>query len=238
MIHQVNILPSVGGLPRAEPSPITTRVHIVPTVENSASQKQLSSEEKAVLRKLQARDAEVRAHEAAHLGAAGGLAVSGASYTYATGPDGQKYAVGGEVNIDTSEGATPEETVEKARRIQAAALAPAIPSSTDLQVAAKAALMGMKAAAELDEVSPDQADDDPSQQTDMVQAEQPVAVRGNPADAAGGQFEFDFSGDRSEEPDTLGAERRIDEQVSPLARRVIERYRGEVGPRFRFFAYA
>lgn len=124
-----------------------------PASSSAEAEAQLSAEEQAQLRELQARDAEVRAHEAAHLGAAGGLAISGARYSYTTGPDGRQYATGGEVSIDASEGATPEETLVKSRKIQAAALAPANPSPTDLQVAAKAASMAMRAAAELTEAS-------------------------------------------------------------------------------------
>ena len=42
-----------------------------------------------------------RAHEMAHLAAAGGLA-TGPYYEYQQGPDSKQYAVGGHVNIDTS----------------------------------------------------------------------------------------------------------------------------------------
>ena len=45
---------------------------------------------------------------------------------YQIGPDGKPYAVGGSVQIDTSEGATPEETFDKAAQIEAAAMAPPI----------------------------------------------------------------------------------------------------------------
>ena len=56
----------------------------------------LTPEEQAVVAKLRQTDRQVRAHEQAHLAAAGGLA-RGVSFTYVTGPDGQRYAVGGEV---------------------------------------------------------------------------------------------------------------------------------------------
>jgi hypothetical protein len=121
--------------------------------KNQATGQKLDEQELAQLRELQARDAEVRAHEAAHLGAAGGLAVSGASYTYTSGPDGQKYATGGEVSIDTSKENTPEKTLDKARKIRAAALAPSNPSSTDLRVAAQASAMAMRASAEIAEAT-------------------------------------------------------------------------------------
>ncbi|NHZ88458.1 catalase [Massilia sp. CCM 8733] len=99
--------------------------------------------------KLKARDAEVRQHEQAHLAAAGGLALSGASYTYQRGPNGVNYAIGGEVQIDTSPGGTPQETISRARAIAAAALAPADPSGADRAVAAQAGQMEQQARAEL-----------------------------------------------------------------------------------------
>ena len=115
------------------------------TTQNTAT----SREEQAAIDKLKARDRQVRQHEQAHLAASGGLAVSGASYTYERGPDGQSYAVGGEVNIDTSAGRTPEETLRKAQTIRAAALAPADPSGQDRAVAAQATQLAAEARAEL-----------------------------------------------------------------------------------------
>lgn len=109
---------------------------------------ELSPEALALIAKLKARDTEVRQHEQAHLAAAGGLAVSGASYVYQRGPDGVSYAVGGEVQIDTSPGRTPEETIARARTIAAAALAPADPSGADRAVAAQAQQLAQQALAE------------------------------------------------------------------------------------------
>lgn len=102
---------------------------------------ELSESEKEQVKKLKERDLEVRAHEMAHLAAAGSLARGGPTYVYQTGPDGKSYAVGGSVKIDTSPGRTPEETARKAAQIRAAALAPSEPSSADLQVAAQASSM-------------------------------------------------------------------------------------------------
>jgi hypothetical protein len=110
---------------------------------------ELTKEEQEQVEKLKKRDQEVRTHEQAHLSAAGALARGGASYTYQRGPDSKRYAVGGSVQIDTSPGKTPEETIAKAQQIRRAALAPAEPSSTDRAVAAKAAQMETKARAEL-----------------------------------------------------------------------------------------
>jgi len=110
---------------------------------------ELSPEAQAIVREMQAQDAAVRAHEMAHIAAAAGIRVSGPVYTYQRGPDGRSYAVAGEVQIDVSPGNTPEETIERARAIQAAALAPANPSSADLAAAAAARRMEMAARAEL-----------------------------------------------------------------------------------------
>ena len=112
---------------------------------------QLTPEQLAQIEKLKQRDTEVRQHELAHLSAAGGLATSGPSYTYQRGPNGVNYAVGGEVSIDTSPGATPEETIARARTIQAAALAPAEPSGQDRAVAARAQQLEQQARAELEQ---------------------------------------------------------------------------------------
>jgi len=110
----------------------------------------LSKEDQAKIDELKATDTRVRQHEQAHLAASGGLATSGASYTYTRGPNGVSYAVAGEVNIDTSPARTPEETLQRARTIQAAALAPADPSGPDRAVAAKAQQMAQQAQSEID----------------------------------------------------------------------------------------
>lgn len=109
----------------------------------------LTGPEHSELTRLKDRDAEVRTHEQAHVAAAGGLAAGGPSYEYKTGPDGEKYAVGGHVSIDTSHGATPQETIAKAQRMKQAALAPANPSGQDRAVAAKAMRMESEARREL-----------------------------------------------------------------------------------------
>lgn len=110
---------------------------------------QLSKEEKKQVEELTSRDREVRTHEEAHRAAAGALFRGGPHYDYQTGPDGRRYAVGGRVQIDTSPGKTPEETIKKAQQVQRSALAPAEPSSTDRSVAAKAAKMEADARAEM-----------------------------------------------------------------------------------------
>jgi hypothetical protein len=137
----------VSGSTAAEPT--ATGEPTQPAKPKQAGKPELSEEETAAVRKLKARDTQVRAHEAAHLAAAGGLAVSGASFSFQRGPDGVNYAIGGEVSIDVSPGRTPSETISRARTIQGAALAPADPSGQDLAVAAQARQMEMEARAEL-----------------------------------------------------------------------------------------
>lgn len=109
----------------------------------------LTEEEREQVRELQARDAEVRRHEAAHA-AAGGQYAGAPTFTYQTGPDGKRYAVGGAVSIDTSPvKGDPEATIRKAQQIRAAANAPADPSSQDRRVAALADSLRQQAQAEL-----------------------------------------------------------------------------------------
>lgn len=111
---------------------------------------ELSTEEQAVVAKLRAIDAQVRAHEAAHVAAGGGVVRGGPTYSYQRGPDGKQYAVSGEVAIDTGGvSGNPRATLAKAQKIQEAALAPANPSSQDRAVAAAAAALAAQAALEL-----------------------------------------------------------------------------------------
>jgi hypothetical protein len=111
---------------------------------------ELPEDEQKRVQDLKARDREVRAHEAAHLAAAGGYAQGGANFSYSRGPDGMLYATGGEVSIDSSAVAgDPEATLRKAQVVQRAALAPAEPSGQDRQVAAEAAAMATQARQEI-----------------------------------------------------------------------------------------
>ncbi len=120
--------------------------------------KGLSAKDRAAVSELQQTDREVRAHEAAHLAAAGGLA-RGVNFTYVTGPDGRQYAVAGEVSLDTSPESDPEATLRKAEQIRAAANAPASPSGQDRQVAAQAAQLAQEAQQEIAERRREQQDD-------------------------------------------------------------------------------
>jgi hypothetical protein len=112
----------------------------------------LTEEEKQLVKELRARDREVRAHEQAHKAVAGSYARGGPTYTYQTGPDGRRYAVGGEISIDTSPVPNdPQATTTKAQTIRRAALAPSEPSGQDRSVAAHATRLENQARAELRE---------------------------------------------------------------------------------------
>lgn len=99
---------------------------------------ELSDSEKQQVRELAATDRTVRAHEAAHQ-AVGGSLTGAASFRFVTGPDGTRYAVGGDVPVLlTTVHDDPEASIRLAEQVRAAALAPAEPSNQDRAVAAAA----------------------------------------------------------------------------------------------------
>ncbi|MBR9910738.1 MAG: catalase [Gammaproteobacteria bacterium] len=105
--------------------------------------------EQQLIRELASRDREVRAHEQAHTAVGGALAGSPV-YQFQRGPDGVSYAIGGEVPISIGQVAgDPEATLQNARRVQRAALAPAEPSPQDRRVAAQAAQVERQAQQEI-----------------------------------------------------------------------------------------
>ncbi|QNN46547.1 hypothetical protein H9L17_15530 [Thermomonas brevis] len=134
----------------------------------------LTAEQLVELDRLKARDTEVRQHEAAHQGA-GGAYTGSASFTFTRGPDGKRYATGGEVSVDTSPiPGKPEDTIAKMRILQQAALAPAEPSPQDRRVAAQAARAMHQAQSELQQQDRAQAHasagDDGSRQRRLAHA--------------------------------------------------------------------
>jgi len=106
----------------------------------------LGPQQEQQIRQLGRIDQEVRAHEQAHLNAARGIAVSNAHFRYQTGPDGKRYAIAGDVQIDTSSTSdNPGAVIRKAAAIVRVALAPAKPSIPDQQVANQAQAMAQNA---------------------------------------------------------------------------------------------
>ncbi len=116
--------------------------------KQKSSPEELSPDEERLVKDLQARDSEVKAHEAAHQAAGGGM-TGAASYTYQQGPDGKMYAIGGEVSITMSSGSSPQETIANAKQVAAAAMAAGDPSPQDHAVASSARVMQIKAQQQL-----------------------------------------------------------------------------------------
>lgn len=136
---------------------------------------ELSERDHQLVEKLEARDREVRTHEAAHLVAAGPYAQGGAHFDYQTGPDGKRYAVGGHVNIDIAAVAgDPQATIDKSEQVRRAALAPADPSAKDRQVASRASAAIAKAQAELrsDPSASNEITTTPSEQGEQTESTQ------------------------------------------------------------------
>ena len=117
--------------------------------EQSSAVRELTPEEERIVRELAQTDRKVRAHEQAHISVGADLVQGGPTYVYETGPDRKRYAVSGEVSIDTSPARTPEETIPKAQHIRETALAPAEPSPQDQRVASLASAMEMDARIEV-----------------------------------------------------------------------------------------
>jgi hypothetical protein len=164
---------SAGKQDEAEPSPQQQRL------------------EQLEIAELTTRDREVRAHEQAHA-AVGGSYAGAPSYTYSRGPDGQRYAVAGEVSIDTSAVAgDPQATLSKMEIVVRAALAPAEPSAQDLRVAAQAQAQMVQARVELAELRLSQAAEgqaeraQPSEVAEPAQqGDEPEASRQSPRSSA------------------------------------------------------
>ncbi|MEQ6884312.1 putative metalloprotease CJM1_0395 family protein [Salicola sp. Rm-C-2C1-2] len=108
-----------------------------------------SPAQQSTVQELRRRDQQVRQHEQAHQ-VLGGQYAGAATYTYQRGPDGQLYAVGGQVSIDSSP--IPDDleaTINKMQTVRSAALAPAEPSPQDIRVAQEATRQLLQARSEL-----------------------------------------------------------------------------------------
>ena len=106
-------------------------------------------EQSRVISELKSIDQEVRAHESAHA-SVGGSVTGAPSFSYKQGPDGKRYAVGGEVSVDLSSvKGDPQATIAKMKKVHAAALAPVNPSVQDTRIASTATQLGLQAQSEL-----------------------------------------------------------------------------------------
>lgn len=123
--------------------------------ENKSEEQQKQQQnlnDQMIIAEMQKVDRSVTAHEQAHKAVAGPYA-GPISYDYATGPDGKRYVVSGEVPINAPQGRTPEETIQIMERVKRAALAPSDPSAQDVAVAALAAEQQQAARAEVNKQS-------------------------------------------------------------------------------------
>ena len=123
-----------------------------PGAPTNSSGEPLSSGEQREVQRLERRDLEVKSHEQAHARVGGSHVRGGVKLSYTTGPDGQRYATSGQVNIDLSAESSPEATANKMRQVQRAALAPANPSGADRAVASLAGRRELEAQTEIREL--------------------------------------------------------------------------------------
>ena len=179
-----------------------------PQVEPSsrllAQSSQSEQQVQAQVRELAKIDREVRNHEAAHAAAGGGL-TGAPSYSYTRGPDGQLYATSGEVGINTVRSADPETSIQNARTVLQAALAPANPSQQDLRVAAQARAQLIDAQAELSRNEEQEATQRPSGPS-VAQPQQELAA------------EEEKKEDQQEKPEDNNVQRTQDELQQRQAR--------------------
>ena len=119
--------------------------------QNSDSNQRQEQQQQIQINKLAQTDRQVKAHEAAHA-SVGGQYAGAPTFGYKTGPDGKRYAVSGEVSIDTSRVPNdPFATIRKMEQVRQAALAPVDPSSQDMKVAALASQIISQARQEINQ---------------------------------------------------------------------------------------
>lgn len=126
-----------------------TSVSATEATTHQSTDKQRLANDALISKDLAQRDREVKTHERIHA-SIGGVFASAPHFSYQKGPDGQLYAVEGEVRIDTSAvSGDPRATLEKAQVIIRAALSVPEPSVQDKRVAAQARAMAVDASAEI-----------------------------------------------------------------------------------------
>ncbi|WP_242482188.1 putative metalloprotease CJM1_0395 family protein [Thiocystis violacea] len=177
----------------------------------ASAEQSLSDEELREVQLLKQRDAEVRAHEQAHMAAGGQYVTGGPSYSYQRGPDGNSYAIGGEVGIDTSAiSGDPAAAIAKARTIIRAALAPAEPSGQDQRVAAAARSMEIDAQRQLTELQ------DARREAVVAGAASPGAADEASAQGAAEDASASPSSTSASNSAGIGAQARLKERIANL----------------------
>ncbi len=182
MIHNIDgsslslngLIALAGGSPFAsgeQAGAVNEAKSVDESAKIGAGKSELTEEEQREVEELQQRDREVRRHEQAHKAAAGRYAGGAPSFEYEVGPDGRRYAVGGEVSIDVSPVEDdPQATIDKMQQVRSAATAPAEPSNQNRQVAAEAAQLEQQARADL-----------AAQKSEEANAEDDTSSTGGPA---------------------------------------------------------
>lgn len=182
---------SITIKPAQPPYPVTPQQRTEGTATPSSEEKpartqanqtlELTPSEARMVEQLKERDREVKSHELAHKAIAGQYARGAPSFNYQTGPDGRRYAVGGEVSIDITKESDPQATLRKAEVIRRAAMAPADPSGQDRQVAMQAAIMAVEARQQIQELAQESikmeagANREPDQTASDAQQKTPTA---------------------------------------------------------------
>ncbi|MEP4030176.1 putative metalloprotease CJM1_0395 family protein [Roseibium polysiphoniae] len=194
-----------GGAQNAGASPGVTQSSSSGETEEDPDGDGLTEAEEKQVEELKQRDREVRAHEQAHA-RVGGPYAGAPTYTFQQGPDGGRYAIGGEVQIDTSVERTAEATIRKMQIVIRAATAPAEPSSQDLKVAqqARSQLAAAQAEARAEAAEELSGDDEASgpgnQEVAGTDAAQPAAPSGSEqADTGAGREGSDQQGEADDE---------------------------------------
>lgn len=186
-----------------------------PTKVSLNPEQDLSQEEQEQLDQMKETDRKVRAHEAAHMAAGGGY-TSPASFEYDTGPDGQQYAIGGEVQIDSSPvPGDPQATIAKMDVVIRAALAPSDPSPQDRAVATEAQQKKMEALAELQQQRGAEArgegdSEEPGPAANENSPEEGRATTGPQEQAEGGLNNMSSLGGDRDSDDDPDDDRRVD----------------------------
>lgn len=179
---------------------------------DAAVSPQQQAQQQQQVSELASRDREVRSHEQAHA-AVGGSYAGAPTYSFKRGPDGQTYAVGGEVSIDVSPIPNdPAATLRKMEVVQQAALAPAEPSAQDLRVAAQAQVLAAQARSELAALQREEVAAAAAERKAEAQAreEQEQAEQEEPAASEVQQQSFDLT-------PNLQLYRRLSQQQEPAA---------------------
>lgn len=176
------------------------------TGKEDARERQQQQSEQREVETLKQRDQEVRAHEQAHA-SAGGQYAGSPQFDFQRGPDGQRYAVDGQVSIDISSESTPEATIRKMQQVRTAALAPAEPSPQDLQVAAEASRIAFDARNEIAKERKQSVSGDPEASLQPPSLDDIVDV--SPADIPTRKLE-ELAVENDIDPRSAGGQRSLD----------------------------